>query len=228
MDVGSQQLSSPLRKCQKWWTRIRRKRVSKDHIRFEWKCVSSYLWIFLHQAWQWVGLWTWLVCGLQHHIFGDNWTIHCGSKINNKWELRNIFIQGSANITLPPTAHLHYWSSSNTPRPTSNSVNCHTPACDSQITSRTTNISSKPSFLELCVNTGPYLMSLAEIDTANILTDGDLFRDLRRQYLRLRRYRSRFWLLKPAAVSFVRVSSLIHVNWAPLTLLSSRLKTDIV
>lgn len=120
--------------------------------------------------------------------------------------------QGSANITLPPTAHLHYRSSSNTPRPTSNSVNCHTPACDSQITSRTTNISSKPSFLELCVNTGPYLMSLAEIDTANILTDGDLFRDLRRQYLRLRRYRSRFWLLKPAAVSFVRVSSLIHVN----------------
>ena len=65
------------------------------------------------------------------------------------------------------------------------------------------------SFLELCVNTGPHLKSLAEINTGNISTDGALFEAIRKRYLDLRDFRSRFWLLKPAAISFVRVSLIL-------------------
>lgn len=68
------------------------------------------------------------------------------------------------------------------------------------------------SFLELCVNTGPHLKSLAEIDTVNISTDGALFQAIRNQYLSLRGFRSRFWLLKPAAISFVRVSLILSLK----------------
>ncbi|KAH6681483.1 hypothetical protein B0J14DRAFT_556902 [Halenospora varia] len=46
---------------------------------------------------------------------------------------------------------------------------------------------------------------LAEIDTGDISTDGAPFQAIRKQYLSLRGFRSRFWLLKPAAISFVRL-----------------------
>lgn len=120
--------------------------------------------------------------------------------------------QGSAsNITSPPTPHLQYQNSSNMPSQTTNSVNT-TSTSNIQLSCRTSIISSNVSFLELCVNTEPHLKSLAEINTENILKDGDLFRNLGRQYIRLRQYRSRSWLLKPAAVSFVRVSSLSQMT----------------
>jgi hypothetical protein len=69
--------------------------------------------------------------------------------------------------------------------------------------------SSMPTakFLELCVNTGEHLKELGEIDLTNATCDGDLFGAVRERYLQIRGFRSKFWLLKPAAVSFVRVST---------------------
>ena len=86
------------------------------------------------------------------------------------------------------------------------------PISASQILSVAANNERNLSFLELCVNTGPHLKSLAEIDTRNISTDGALFQAIRKQYLGLRGFRSRFWLLKPAAISFVRVSLILFLK----------------
>jgi len=65
--------------------------------------------------------------------------------------------------------------------------------------------SSNPVFLELCVNAGQYLKSLGEIDLSNIRTDGDFFSVVKEHYLLLRSFRSKFWLLKPSTISYVRV-----------------------
>ena len=65
--------------------------------------------------------------------------------------------------------------------------------------------STTASFLELCVNKGNS-KALAEINVTSITTDGDLFRKVKEHYLQLRGFRARFWLLKPAKVSWVRVS----------------------
>jgi hypothetical protein len=74
--------------------------------------------------------------------------------------------------------------------------------------------SSIPNFLELCVNTGEHLMELGEIDLTYAKCDGDLFGAVQERYLQIRGYRSKFWLLKPAAVSFVRVGCLENVLYA--------------
>jgi hypothetical protein len=115
----------------------------------------------------------------------------------------------TTTLTSPPTAHLPHPNSSNIPKQITHGLSNLTPACALQTASVTANNDLDLSFLELCVNTGPYIKSLAEIDTASISTDGTLFKALRKQYLRLRGFRSRFWLLKPAAISFVRVSLII-------------------
>lgn len=62
------------------------------------------------------------------------------------------------------------------------------------------------TFLELCVNTGEHLKTLGEIDLTNARCDGDLFGAIQDRYLQIRGYRAKFWLLKPAGVSFVKVS----------------------
>ena len=63
-----------------------------------------------------------------------------------------------------------------------------------------------PTFLELCVNTGEHLKTLGEIDLTSVRCDGELFKMIKEHYLRLRSIRSKFWLLKPATISYVRVS----------------------
>ena len=63
-----------------------------------------------------------------------------------------------------------------------------------------------PVFLELCVNAGQYLKCLGEVDLSSIRTDGDFFSVVKENYIRLRSFRARFWLLKPSTVSYVRVS----------------------
>ena len=80
-------------------------------------------------------------------------------------------------------------------------------------TSSSTQSSGQPvtldaTFLELCVNTGEHLKTLGEIDLTNVRSDGDMFNAIKEHYLRLRSFRSKFWLLKPAAVNYVRVSYL--------------------
>lgn len=107
----------------------------------------------------------------------------------------------------PPTAHLPHPNSSNTPKQIPHGLGNLMSA--NALPTMTANNNLDLSFLELCVNTGPHLKSLAEINTASISTDGTLFKALRKQYLRLRGFRSRFWLLKPSAISFVRVSLII-------------------
>ena len=65
------------------------------------------------------------------------------------------------------------------------------------------------SFLELCVNSGDGLKSLDEICTTEIKSDGDLFQRVRTRYSELRGHRSRFFLLKPRYVHYVKVSRLL-------------------
>jgi hypothetical protein len=65
---------------------------------------------------------------------------------------------------------------------------------------------SRQSYLELCINTGEYTKTLREIDLRNVGCDGELFKEIRNEYYRARNFKSRFWLLKPSGVHFVRVS----------------------
>jgi hypothetical protein len=71
---------------------------------------------------------------------------------------------------------------------------------------------STPIFFELCVNAGVFLKSLAEIDLKSVRTDGEFFQAVKEHYFRLRSYRTRFWLLKPSSVSYVRVRSCENLN----------------
>jgi hypothetical protein len=77
--------------------------------------------------------------------------------------------------------------------------------------SNTAQTSITPYFLELCVNKGNS-KALAEINVTSITTDGELFRKVKEHYLQLRSFRARFWLLKPAKVSWVRVSYSIQFH----------------
>jgi hypothetical protein len=63
------------------------------------------------------------------------------------------------------------------------------------------------AYLEVCINTGEYTKTLSEIDMKDVGCDGELFRRIRSEYSRLRSFRSRFWLLKPSDVHFVKVCS---------------------
>jgi hypothetical protein len=74
--------------------------------------------------------------------------------------------------------------------------------------SRSNSSFSTPVFFELCVNAGTFLKSLAEIDLKAVGSDGEFFQAVKEHYFRLRSYRSRFWLLRPSSVSYVRVSYL--------------------
>ncbi|KAH6665513.1 hypothetical protein B0J14DRAFT_492263 [Halenospora varia] len=188
--------SQQLLKLQNWWTRSRRKPAGKDHSRIEWTCE----------------------CG--HDLFADFKTnspellskyasipkhTPSGSSPSTTSQSR------SSTMNSPPPIHLQHSNSANFTIQSAHTLNNMTPASTLQSLSGTTlsgsiNANVNLSFLELCVNTGPHLKSLAEIDTAHISTDGALFKSLRQQYLNLRGFRSRFWLLKPAAVSFVRFS----------------------
>lgn len=77
-------------------------------------------------------------------------------------------------------------------------------------TTSATQSTLKSTFLELCVNTGPLLKTLGEIDVSAVKTDGEFFHIVKAHYLRLRDFRTRFWFLKPTSVSYVRVSRSLH------------------
>ena len=83
---------------------------------------------------------------------------------------------------------------------------------------------SHHSYLEVCINTGEYTKTLSEINLDHIRCDGQLFRRIRSEYVRLRSYRSRFWLLRPSGVHFVRVSIQIKTMFTQLTIASLQLK----
>ncbi|KAL9118045.1 MAG: hypothetical protein Q9187_005412 [Circinaria calcarea] len=70
----------------------------------------------------------------------------------------------------------------------------------------TLQIKQAHKFLELCVNTGEFTKSLGEIEISQVRSDGNLFREIKSQYLRLRGYRAKHFLLKPVAVQFVQFS----------------------
>lgn len=76
----------------------------------------------------------------------------------------------------------------------------------SSVSSRNNSVRTA-TFLELCVNTGEHLIELGEIDLTRVRCDGDLFAAVRKTYNEIRGFRARFWLLKPKAVSYVRVST---------------------
>jgi hypothetical protein len=80
-----------------------------------------------------------------------------------------------------------------------------TSSTDASTFSSSSSNSLTLNFLELCVNTGEHLKELGEIDLTYAKCDGDLFGAVQERYLQIRGYRSKFWLLKPAAVSFVCV-----------------------
>jgi hypothetical protein len=69
-------------------------------------------------------------------------------------------------------------------------------------------------FFELCVNTSEHLKTLGEIDLSKAQCDGDLFSAIQERYVKIRGWRSKYWLLKPAKISYVRVCILqsIHFN----------------
>lgn len=64
----------------------------------------------------------------------------------------------------------------------------------------------RPAFLELCVNTGEFTISLGEINITDVKGDIELFAKIRRRYRELRGTGWRRMLLKPVDVHFVRVS----------------------
>lgn len=66
------------------------------------------------------------------------------------------------------------------------------------------------TYLEICVNTGGLIKTLSEIDLAHIRCDGELFRKIRSEYMRLRSFKSKLWLFKPCDVHFVKVSNTSH------------------
>jgi hypothetical protein len=76
----------------------------------------------------------------------------------------------------------------------------------SSMTSNNSSSLSRQAYLELCINTGEYTKTLREIDLRNVGCDGELFKEIRNEYSRARNFKSRFWLLKPSGVHFVRVS----------------------
>ncbi|MCJ1473586.1 hypothetical protein MMC13_002237 [Lambiella insularis] len=61
-------------------------------------------------------------------------------------------------------------------------------------------------FVELYVNTGKWKKSLGEIDVTHVNCDGDLFALIRERYEAVRGFRTRFFLLEPAAVQWVQFS----------------------
>ncbi|KAH6838570.1 hypothetical protein B0I37DRAFT_409119 [Chaetomium sp. MPI-CAGE-AT-0009] len=64
----------------------------------------------------------------------------------------------------------------------------------------------KKRFIELCVNTGEFQRSLAEIDVSTASSDAQLFDRIRERYREVRSFRTKYFLLKPVDVHFVQFS----------------------
>jgi hypothetical protein len=114
-------------------------------------------------------------------------------------------VNSFSNIQRPQLAH----TSSRTPSSSSTQSNSSSSSMLlGSLCSLSTSVISYPSnqaYLEVCINTGEYTKTLSEIDLKDVGCDGELFKRIRSEYSRLRSFRSRFWLLKPSGVHFVKV-----------------------
>ncbi|OCL02886.1 hypothetical protein AOQ84DRAFT_348486 [Glonium stellatum] len=77
-----------------------------------------------------------------------------------------------------------------------------------QVSQRVCNRSSHPNqkFLEVCINTGQYTVSLGEINVSDIKSDGQLFEKINQRYHEMRGSHIRRILRKPVDIHFVRFS----------------------
>ena len=66
---------------------------------------------------------------------------------------------------------------------------------------------NKKRFLELCINTGKYTISLGEIAVGNVGADGELFSEIRKRYYELRPMCFRRLFYHPADIHYVCVSN---------------------
>ncbi|KAI4193359.1 MAG: hypothetical protein LQ346_003942 [Caloplaca aetnensis] len=106
-----------------------------------------------------------------------------------------------------PTAHAQ------NPPPSTSQTLCSAPSVSASAssTSRPYTTSMTERYLELCINTGEYDVTLAEIQittpTTLITSDGQLFEEIKKRYHECRGFlRTHRWsLLKPTEVHFVRV-----------------------
>lgn len=73
--------------------------------------------------------------------------------------------------------------------------------------SRRNSSQASRKFLEVCINTGQYTISLGEIDVTEVENDGELFAKIKQRYHEMRGFRIRRMLLRPVNVHFVRVSN---------------------
>ena len=66
---------------------------------------------------------------------------------------------------------------------------------------------NKQKFLELCINTGKYTITLGEIAVGDVGTDGELFSEIRKRYYELRPMCFRRLFYHPADIHYVCVSN---------------------
>ena len=77
--------------------------------------------------------------------------------------------------------------------------------CHASASHNVSDVIRMKKYLELCINTGEFQISLGEIEITGVCSDGLLFRMIKKKYLDLRSHRARYFLLKPTAVQFVQV-----------------------
>jgi hypothetical protein len=78
-------------------------------------------------------------------------------------------------------------------------------------------------YLALCINTGEFKKSLAEIEVSKIASDGQLFELMKAKYREVRGFRARFsFLIKPVTIRFVHVSPYFHLKSCPIFLADCR------
>lgn len=131
----------------------------------------------------------------------------------------------NSNLSAPPVTHLsstrapdrHYLSDIGTPNDSA--------TLSAEIVASLADIS--PRYLELCINTGSYVKTLAEIDISNVNSDGELFQKLANVYhhkrntklsihLKIPKWTGKPWLEYQIGWSFRKPSAVIFRKvWLP-------------
>ncbi|KAL8755981.1 MAG: hypothetical protein Q9184_004644 [Pyrenodesmia sp. 2 TL-2023] len=169
-----------------WWHKGRRPAILPDCQRIEWTCVQS--------PESTTKLVQWL---------------ECPDRQSNVHTTNHNLPQLTCGSPLQPTAHAQI-------PPTSSSQTASSPPSVSASASSSPGPNLSPlieRYLELCINTGEYDVTLAEIHittpTTLITSDGQLFEEIKKRYHEHRGFllTHRWSLLKPTQVHFVRVRS---------------------
>ena len=71
---------------------------------------------------------------------------------------------------------------------------------------------SRRRFLELCIDTGKYIISLGELDVSNIRSDSELFVFIHRKYRELRGSIFQRMFSQPIDIHFVKVREELNSN----------------